>query len=142
MMRRMLAGTLLWLCCSAVFLRPLSGQDAIPLVTGPLSAADKSAKLPVEIIAVTRFGALPNSINRAPGKFILLVLNKTLYSQDAYSLEPVAVGNASAPATAAVRLGGALAQNRKSAALLNLPVGQYELKSAATGTVLCQITIN
>jgi hypothetical protein len=128
-------------CALGIFFGSLHAQEKVHLATGPLSDADKALRLEVETVSVSRFGALPNSIHRHPGKFILVVLNKSGNPQQSFTLEPVAPGNAPPSGNPPMRLGGLTARNGKAAGLIDAPIGQFQLKSATTGNVLCQITI-
>ncbi len=125
-----------------ILLAPLYAQEKVPLTTGPLSSADKAQPLEVVTVSVNRFGALPSSITRHPGKFILVVVDKSGGHAQSYSLLTVSAANTQPAATPLMSLGGATARNGKSAGLFNAPVGQFQLKSTATGAVLCQITID
>jgi hypothetical protein len=115
---------------------PLQNQDAAS------AAAVAGKHLEVEVLEVGPHGALPAEIHRPAGKFILLVVNGTHDPAAVFALVPEAAGDGVTAAKPMLRLTDrAPSTKHKIAGLVDLPAGQFDLKAAATGKVLCRITI-
>jgi hypothetical protein len=121
----------------------LAQQQAVLLVTGPLSAQDKAASLEAEVITVGRLSAYPAAITRHAGKFILILHSRGADPKSAFTLEAVAATESTAQAaTPVVRFDLTRAPYGVLGGAINPPAGRYQLKSVSTGQVLCQLTIN
>jgi hypothetical protein len=115
--------------------------DKVPLTNRRSASMDKQEPLEVEVMEVYPLSAAPNRIQR-PGKFILLLANRTTDANAAIVLEPAAKEGGSP--VSLVRWGGRNGwsnQRRASAAIIDQPPGEYQLKSSATGAVLGTITV-
>jgi hypothetical protein len=124
-----------------IVLPPPARTQDIPLVNVPL---DQKSKEPVEVevVEIHRLMAIPDRIERSPGKFILLVVNRTPDPAASFVLEPAGAGiDAKQGAKPLLRLGGVHARKHRTAGLLDMPSGNFELKSADTGKVFCTIAI-
>jgi hypothetical protein len=128
----------------AGFFMHLPAQQRVPLVTGPLSAEDKTTPLESEIISVGRLGVWPTTITRHAGKFILILHNRGADPKSVFTIEAVAAPGSTAQvsATPVVRFDLTRVPAGLLGGAINPPVGQYQLKSLTTGQVLCQLTIN
>ena len=126
------------------FSTSLRAQQAVSLVTGPLSAEDKVASLETEIITVRRLAAWPNTITRHAGKFILILRNRGADPKSVFTIETVPAPSSAAQVSVppVVRFDLTRAPSGLLGGAINPPVGQYQLKSATTGQVLCQLTVN
>lgn len=122
----------------------LYSQQKIPLQNQDASSAAAIAgkHLEVEVIEVGPHGAIPAEIHRPVGQFILLLVNHTHEPAASFVLVPEAAGDGVAAANPILRLTDrAPSARHKVAGLVDAPAGQFDLKSAATGNVLCRITI-
>jgi hypothetical protein len=124
-----------------IVLSPRALAQDVPLVNVPL---DQKSKEPVEVevVEIHRLMAIPDHIERSPGKFILMVVNRTPDPSASFVLEPAGEAtDAKQSAKPLLRLGGAHARKHRTAGLLDLSPGTFELKSADTDKVFCTITI-
>jgi hypothetical protein len=113
---------------------PLANQPASEKITGHVE---------VEVIEVGHGMAAPATIKRPAGKFILLVVNRSHDPAASFVLEPASVGEGVIGPNPILRLMDQRASSKhRIAGLVDLPAGQFYLKSAATGKVLCRITID
>ena len=120
---------------------PAPAQD-IPLVNVPLDQQKSKEPVEVEVVEIHRLMAIPDHIERSPGKFILLVANQTPDPAASFVLEPAGEAtDAKQGVQPLLRLGGVHARRHRTAGLLDLSPGSFELKSAETGKVFCTITI-
>jgi hypothetical protein len=83
---------------------------------------------------------VPASITRPAGKFFLLVVNKTRTPLSLTFDSPSLSATALSALTQALNL-GALQSVRRVAGEFDALAGTYNIRSAASGTVLCTITI-
>lgn len=123
------------------FLMHLRAQQTVPLVTGPLSAQDKTVSLETEVISVGRLAAWPNSITRHTGKFILILRSQGADPKAIFTVEAATAVNSTQVATPLQSFDFTLSKRGLLGAAINPPVGQYQLKSA-TGQVLFTLTID
>jgi hypothetical protein len=122
--------------------RQVPAQDDVPLVNVPLDQQKNAEPVEVEIVEVHRLMAIPDHIERSPGKFILLVVNRTPDPAASFVLEPArAATDAKQGDKPLLRLGGVHARKNKTAGLIDASTGAFELKAADTGKVFCTITI-
>ena len=124
------------------FIPLLHSQQAVPLITGPLSVQDKTASLETEVITVGRLAAYPNNITRHAGKFILILQSQGADPKASFTVEAVAAVNSTQVAVPLLRFDFMLSKRGLLGGVVNPPVGQYQLKSATTGQVLSTLTIN
>jgi hypothetical protein len=120
---------------------PIRAQDDVPLVNVPLDQQKNKEPVEVEVVEVHRLMAIPDHIERSPGKFILLLVNRTPDPSAAFVLEPAGIAEGTPDRKPLLRLGGAHARKHRTAGLLDASAGNFELKSADTGKVFCTITI-
>lgn len=128
-------------------LLPFSAQAQRPIPLQNLPAAATKANtqgIEVEIVEVGRLGALPEAITRPAGKFTLLVVNHSGNAQESFVLEPAAVGEGTIGANPFIRLRDRPSPSfrHRLAGLIDLPQGNFDLKSATSGKVLCKFQIN
>jgi hypothetical protein len=121
---------------------PVRAEETIPLLTGDLSVQDKAARLEVEIVSIGQFGAVPNTLHRHAGKFILIVRNVSGDPNPSFVLESLIGGGTQQTVTPVLRLDSIVAWHGYWAGLVDAPVGQLRVSSPTTGKVLCQITID
>ena len=119
----------------------LCAQQIIPL-QNQAAAASTTERLEVEVIEIRHGTAMPAAIHRHVGKFILLVVNHTHDPAASFVLDPASVGEGAVGPNPFLRLTDQPASSRRRiAGLTDLPAGQFDLKSAVTGKILCRITI-
>lgn len=95
-----------------------------------------------EIIEIHRLMALPSKIQRPPGKFRLILDNQTGNRQASFVIDPSSVGEgALSPEPLFVYNRTTAAAKDKMSRILDLPAGQYFLKSIPSGHILCIITL-
>jgi hypothetical protein len=135
-------------CAGFLLTAALSAQQQIPLVNGPANGNDASTTLEVEQIEIFRLTALPSSITRPPGPFVLMLLNKTGDPNASFFVRAVAPGPESTVGAVAPNPAPVLAFQRQTpevkhrrAGVLDLSKGRYELLSSPANKVLCTITI-
>lgn len=138
------------LCLSVLFLALMGGvaapnaypQRSIQLANQP--ASEKiTGHVEVEVIEVGRGMAAPATIKRPAGKFILLIVNRSHDPAVSFVLEPASAGEGIVGPNPILHLTDQPASNKhRIAGLVDLPAGQFYLKSAPTGKVLCRITID
>jgi hypothetical protein len=138
------------LCPSVLFLALMGGvvapnaypQRSIPLANQP--ASEKiTGHMDVEIVEVGRGMAVPTTIKRPAGKLILLIVNRSHDPAASFVLEPASVGEGVIGPNPILHLTDQPASSKhRIAGLVDLPAGQFYLKSAATGKVLCRITVD
>jgi hypothetical protein len=129
------------LLAMGIVLPPPARTQDVPLVNVPL---DQKTKEPVEVevVEIHRLMAIPDHIERSPGKFILMVVNRTPDPSAYFVLEPAGEAtDAKQDVKPLLRLGGAHARKSKTAGLIDMSIGTFELKSADTGKVFCTIAI-
>jgi len=125
---------LMLVCSWTIAAVPASAQHAVAVPAN----SQQEVRVETEVITVTRTEASPSQIQRKPGRFFLL-----LKTQDAglnLSLVPVS------GAPDASKLAGAvdvptLQKRKKSAGLVDLPPGTYQLQIQPGGKTICTITI-
>jgi hypothetical protein len=115
-----------------------SGATAI-IAAPPLSAS--ATRIESEVVTVTGSAAWPNEIKRSPGKFFLVLTSKTKTGLPALVFDSLTV-----PAAQVTTLTQGLDLTsfqpfRNAAGLLDLPSGEYHLKSQATGNIFLKIVI-
>lgn len=114
------------------------------LVSRAATAVAASDRVEVETVEIRRLMAIPNKIQRHPGKFILLVTNENRADFDAaFVLDPSSVGDGIVGPNPLLRFGGkglTDAKNR-SVTIVDAVAGSWDLKSATTGKIACRITI-
>ncbi len=96
--------------------------------------------LEVELIEVRRLMAIPNRIQRHAGKFILMVRNEDRTNFDeAFVLDSSSVGDGVVGPSPLARFGGKGLTDGKnrSSILIDGQPGEWDLKSASTGKILC-----
>ena len=105
-------------------------------IAGPVKRA--AEKLETEVVQVYRLGAGPNAIHRKPGKFVLLVMNRTRDANASFELVRQESGD-----TPITKLGGTRAWVgiTQAATAIEGDPGVLLLKAVSTGRVLCTITI-
>lgn len=124
-----------------IVLSPRALAQDVPLVNVPLDQKSKEA-VEVEVVEIHRLMAIPDHIERSPGKFILMVVNRTPDPSAYFVLEPAGEAtDAKQGVKPLLRLGGADARKSKTAGLIDMSIGTFELKSADTGKVFCTIAI-
>ena len=86
--------------------------------------------------------AIPNAIERPAGKFILVLVSKSADAPQSFQLDPGAVAEKILGPNPLLKVeGGNVAQpKRKIAYLVDLPAGEFHLKTASTGMTLCKVT--
>jgi hypothetical protein len=132
------------LCLAVMFcLGTAYGQSGPPsgAAGSPSSIPANATRIETEVVVVTNSAAVPNQIKRKPGKFFLLLKSKSGSALPAVFFD--------SPGFAATQV-SSLTQDFNSALfqrlnhgamLLDLPTGEIDLKSRATGKVLLKITI-
>lgn len=125
---------------------PARGQDSVPLYPGS-PQPNPGEKLEVERVEIRRLGAIPREIHRQPGRFILLIVNQNSTDSDAAFVVDAATpaGTVNTPPVShLLQLGGPAGNDVKhrSASLFDAPAGEFELKYAVSGQVICQIKID
>jgi hypothetical protein len=123
------------------------GQSAAP---GPVSPASsvvpvsipaKATRIETEIVTLSNQSAYPSEIHRHPGKFFLLILTQGHSDPGALLFDSPGLSAAQLPQLASAVDFSVFQQHRRTAGLLNLPAGEFDLKSQTTGKVLLKITI-
>jgi hypothetical protein len=110
--------------------------------TARAARLDDLTRVEAETIEVGPGGAIPAAIQRPAGKFILLLTNRTQEAGAAFIVDPAAVGEGVIGPESLLRLTDAPTRSKhRMAGLIELPAGEFNLKSAKTGKVLCRITI-
>jgi hypothetical protein len=131
----------IFLCLAAVSFR-ISAQQAIPLQNQSTPSAIGTEHPQVEVVEIRRGGALPAEIHRPAGKFILLVVNRTHDPAASFAIDPASVGEGVIGPNPLLHLAsGAASTKHRLAGMVDLPAGQFHLKAASTGKILCRITI-
>jgi hypothetical protein len=122
----------------------LQAQATLPLVPG--SPAPRTGEhLDVVLIYVSPSNVMPAILHRTAGRFVLSVTNSNTTTMNAgLVIEPEAVGALKLSASPLFKLGGKAVsdQSHRSAALLDLPVGEFDLKDATTGRILCKLVFD
>lgn len=143
-MRRVVCLFSVAFACAAAQQAPAVTQAANGTQVVSRTAAAASNPLEVEMVEIGRLMAIPNKIQRHPGKFILLVKNENTADWDAaFVLDPSSVGDGIVGPNPLVRFGGkglTDAKNR-SVTIVDAVAGSWDLKSATTGKIACRITI-
>lgn len=100
--------------------------------------------LEVEVVEINRFGATPAQIQRHPGLFILAVVNRSPDPQASFVVDPAEAGEGHLSPQPLLRIDGQKADPRRHRAttLFLAPAGAFDLKSAATGKILCKLQFN
>ena len=119
------------------------GQRAIPLQNQAAQPTANTAHPEVEVVEVHNGSGLPAAIHRSSGAFILLLINRTHDPAAAFSVDPASIGDGVVGPNPLLRLTDSAVASSKHrlAALADLPPGEYYVKFAATGKILCRITI-
>jgi len=121
-----------------------AASDKIPL--DPRSPQPASGEhLEVERIEIQKAGAIPATIHRRPGRFFLLVVNRNEANRDAaFVVDPASIGDMTLGPNPLLRLGGPGLNDYKhrSASIFVAPVGEFDLKYADTGKIVCHISID
>ncbi len=128
----------------SIFAVPGKPADVIPLDPRSLLLAANET-LEVEQVEVTKGGANPALLTRPAGRFILVVINRNETDQAAgFVIDPAAVGNLKLGLNPLLQVGGARLMDRKhrAASLFAGAPGEYDLKYADSGLIVCHITIN
>jgi hypothetical protein len=120
----------------------LQAQREVPLPPS-FQKPGASQPLEVEVVEIRRLGAIPSEIHRHPGKFLLLLINKSGDDSASFVIDPGAIGEGKVGPSPLVQLGGTGLSDHKhrSAGVFEGPAGAFDLKSAATGHIVCKIEI-
>lgn len=109
------------------------------------SRMEDVSRLEAESIEITPGGAIPAAIHRPGGKFIVLLTNSTPETDAVFVVGAAKAGEGAEGAERAeplLRLADAPTRPKhRMAGLIELPPGEFDLKSAKTGKVLCRFTI-
>jgi hypothetical protein len=119
----------------------LLAQRKVPIVNAPQGFQANHTE--IELVDVRQRGAWPHHLQRKAGKFILLVINDTPDLSAAFVLEPAGVADGALGPNPILRIGapGEWIHDHRLAALFDATTGNFDLKSAVTGKILCTITI-
>lgn len=126
------------LCGCAGLLCAIAGwAQEIRVVNPPGGGKKPNRSLEMERVEIHRLIALPSSIKRPGGPFMLLLVNETGDPKASFVLER------SAPAAEVVLVFDSQTPEvrHRKAGFLDLPKGEYHLKAAAGNQILCTITI-
>jgi hypothetical protein len=106
------------------------------------SRVDDVSRLEAESIEITPGGAIPAAIHRPAGKFIVLLTNNTQENDAVFVVDAAVEAEGAAEAEPLLRLADAPTRPKhRMAGLIELPPGEFDLKSAKTSKVLCRFTI-
>jgi hypothetical protein len=136
--------TKLLVCGMVVPFWGVKAQDVIPLQPGS-PHPNAGEKLDVEQIEVRRLGAIPNEIHRHAGHFLLLIVNRNPEDPNtAFVIDPAAIGDGKLGPSPLLRVGGIGINDRKhrSAGLFEGKPGEFDVKYADTGKIVCKIKID
>ena len=134
-----------WLlpCFALMSLLPAGYAQSTP-TGGPgtvSTAAANATRVETEVVVVTTSAALPDQIKRKPGKFFLVLKSKPGSAMPAVVFDSPGFA-ATQVSTLTQGFNVALLQKlNHGAMLLDLPTGELDLKSQATGKVLLKIII-
>lgn len=134
----------LLVCALVVPFWGAKAQDTIRLLPGSLHP-NAGEKLDVEQIEVRRLGAIPNEIHRHAGRFLLLVINRDPEDPNAvFVIDPAAIGAGKIGPSPVLRVGGIGIDDRKhrAAGLFEGTPGEFDVKYAETGKIVCKIKID
>lgn len=132
------------LLCFAALLWSLAGFGQSTPAGGPVTvtaAAASATRIETEVVVMTDSSAAPDVIKRKPGKFFLALKSKTGSALpsvvfDSPNFAPSQLSAFTQDFNAAL-----FQRLHHGALLLDLPPGELDLKSQATGKVLLKITI-
>jgi hypothetical protein len=128
------------ICAGLLCTTPLSAQQ-IPVVNPPGKGKKPDGSLEIERLEIHRLMALPSSIKRPAGPFVLVLVNETGNPKASFILERVIPAVEAAAAAAIVFDSHTPEVRHRKAGLLDLPKGGYYLKAAAKDQILCTLTI-
>jgi hypothetical protein len=124
-----------------VFSCSLRAQTQIPVGNAPPQAQNLRDRLEVEQIQIGRQTATPSAIRRNPGKF-LLMLSDPMNFAGSFAVVRAPSSEQEAPTPPLLTIDRRFpVVRRKQAAVIDLPPGEYQLKSVANGQVYCTITL-
>jgi len=111
---------------------------AIRLANGPGWRNPTGKPLPVIRLEFTRDGAFPSLVQHASGWVILLLVNNSADDTLELHLDPAAIPDKVLGPSPIFHLGAywSTAFNHRQAIAINLPAGEFHIKSAATATTL------
>ena len=118
-------------------------QQSVPVLNAQNQMERPPAASEVEIVEVYQGSAMPAVIRRHPGKFVLLLMNRTRNQQASFVLDPAAVGDGLLSPEPLLQWGALNGWTSKGAAarLFEGQPGDYSLKATPTGKVLCKISV-
>jgi hypothetical protein len=94
------------------------------------------------LVYVSPSGVMPAILHRKVGRFVLSVTNTNPSTINmGLVIEPEAVGDLKFSAAPLLKLGGKVVsdQSHRTAALVDVPVGAFDLKDATTGKIICKL---